>query len=184
MIFCLNNFKNEKIHWICVLLFCYNLKFYGNLPGMHARNDTQHSFNSPSFSAVSLHMYIVGWYFVSLCRFDGGLPWHGARVIARILFVLNDSVIRGSLNNHSFTIVKFNIKKIVTCFVIGGKPVKGKTKGILSGKLTFPPSTWVIVILQRLEAFTHKNCSFQLWYLFMMYKSIALTKIERNTGST
>ena len=41
-----------------------------------------------------------------------------------------------------------------TCFVIGGKPTKGKTKGILLRKLIFPPSTCVIVILQRLEAFT------------------------------
>ena len=47
-----------------------------------------------------------------------------------------------------------------TCFVIGGKPTKGKTKGILLHKLLFPPSTCVTVILQRLEAFT--NCSFQL----------------------
>ena len=59
--------------------------------------------------------------------------------------------------------VKHNIKKeFVTCFVIGGKPSKGKTKGILLGKLIFPPSTSV----WRLEAFTLKNCSFQLLYLF------------------
>ena len=67
---------------------------------------------------------------------------------------------------------------------MGSKPSKGKTKGILLGKLIFPPSTCVTVILQRLEAFTCMNCSFQLWYLFMMCKSITLTKIERNTGST
>ena len=75
-------------------------------------------------------------------------------------FVLNDSVIQGSLNKYCSNTsetsgVKLNIKKeFVTCFVIGGKPSKGKTKGILFGKLIFPPS--------RLEAFTCKNCSFQL----------------------
>jgi len=41
------------------------------------------SFDSLPFSAVSLHMYIAGSYFVSLCRFDGGLPW-SSRVMARI----------------------------------------------------------------------------------------------------
>ena len=33
----LNNFKNEKIHSICI--FCYNLKVYCNLPRMHTHND-------------------------------------------------------------------------------------------------------------------------------------------------
>ena len=54
-------------------------------------------------------------------------------------------------------------KEFVTCFVLGGKPSKGKTtcKGILLGKLIFPPIT--CVILQRLETLTCKNCcSFQL----------------------
>ena len=45
---------------------------------------------------------------------------------------------------------------------MGGTPSKGKTKGILLGKLIFPPSTSVVVILQTLEAFTCKNCSPQL----------------------
>ena len=40
----------------------------------------------------------------------------------------------------------------------------------------FPPSTSVSAILQRLDAVTCKNCSFQLQYLFMIWKSIALTK--------
>ena len=72
----------------------------------------------------------------------------------------------GSLNNQCSNTpdtsgVKLNIKKFFTCFVIGGKPTKGKTKGILLRiKLIFLPSTCDIVILQRLEAF--KNCSFQL----------------------
>ena len=78
-----------------------------------------------------------------LCHFDGRLPWclnHG------MYFVLNDSVIQGSLNIHCSNTpkalgVKLNMKKeFVTCFVIGGKPLKGKTKGILLGKLIFPPS--------------------------------------------
>ena len=72
---------------------------------------------------------------------------------------------KGSLNNHCSNTpdtsgVKLKIKKIFTCFVIGGNPTKGKTKGILLRKLIFSPSRCVIVILQRLEAF--KNCSFQL----------------------
>ena len=44
------------------------------------------------------------------------------------------------------------MKILVAWIVIGGKPSKGKTKGILLGKLIFLPSTSVIVILQRLEA--------------------------------
>ena len=49
----------------------------------------------------------------------------------------------GSLNNHCSNTpdtsgVTLNIKKkVVTCFVIGGKPTKGKTKGILLCKLIF-----------------------------------------------
>ena len=56
---------------------------------------------------------------------------------------------RGSLNNHCSNTpdtsgVKPNIKKeFFTCFVIGGKPTNGKTKGILLRKLIFPPSTCV-----------------------------------------
>ena len=80
-----------------------------------------------------------------------------------------DSVIQGSLNNHCSNTadtsdVKLNIKKkeFVTCFVIGGKPQKGKTKRILFCKLIFLSSTSIIVILQRSKAFTCKNCSFQL----------------------
>ena len=56
--------------------------------------------------------------------------------MARIV-VLNDSVLQGSLNNHCSNTpdtsdVKLNnyIKEFVTCFVISGKPAKGKTKGI------------------------------------------------------
>ena len=53
--------------------------------------------------------------------------WHG--------FVLNDSVIQGSLNNHRSNTpdtsgVRRNIKKILF-LVIGEKPSKGNTKGIL-----------------------------------------------------
>ena len=86
-------------------------------------------------------------------------PWH--------VFILNDSIIQGSFNNHCSNTpytsgVKLNKKKIVTCFIFGGKPSKCKTNVILLGKVIFPPSAIVIVILQRLEAFTFKNCSFQL----------------------
>ena len=35
----------------------------------------QYSYNNPPFSAVSLHMYIAGSYFVLLCFFAGRLPW-------------------------------------------------------------------------------------------------------------
>ena len=70
------------------------------------------------------------------------LPWCVSSCQSLHVFVLNDSVIQGSLNNHcSNTLdtpgVQINIKKIVTCFVIDRKPSKGKTKGILLGKLIF-----------------------------------------------
>ena len=85
------------------------------------------------------------------CCASSCYSWH--------IFVLNDSVIQGSLNNHCSNTLdtsgaQINIKNNVTCFVISRKPSKGKTKAILLGKLIFPPSTCVIVILQRLEAFT------------------------------
>ena len=38
-------------------------------------------------------------------------------------------------------------KEIVTFFVIGGKPSKGKTKGILFSKLLFPPSACATCML-------------------------------------
>ena len=50
--------------------------------------------------------------------------------------VLNDSVLQGSLNNHcsntpdTLSVKLKNIEEFITCFVIGGKPAKGKTKGI------------------------------------------------------
>ena len=84
------------------------------------------------------------------------------------VFILNDSVIQDFSNDHCSNTpdtsgVKLNIKKeFVSCFIIGGKPSKGNTKGILLGKLNFTTSTSVIVILQRLEAFSCKNCSFQV----------------------
>ena len=55
--------------------------------------------------------------------------------MARIV-VLNDSFLQGSLNNHcsntpdTSDVKLIYIKEFVTCFVIGGKPAKGKTKGI------------------------------------------------------
>ena len=80
------------------------------------------------------------------------------------VFVLNDSVIQDSLNIPDTSGVKLNNykKEFVSCLVIGEKPSKGNTKGILLGKLNFMPTTSVIVILQRLKAFSCKNCSFQL----------------------
>ena len=79
------------------------------------------------------------------------------------VFVLNDSIIQGSLNGHcSNTPDTSGVKLNVSCFVIGEKPSKGNTKGILLRKLNFVPSTCAVVILQRLEAFSCKNCSFQV----------------------
>ena len=92
---------------------------------------------------VSLHIYIAGSCFVLLFCFYGRLPW----CLSWHVFVLNDSVIQGSLHNHCSNTpdtsgVKLNIKKnyFVSCFVICGKPSKGKTKGILLGKVIFPSS--------------------------------------------
>ena len=102
---------------------------------MHARNG---SFNSTPFSAVSLHVFIAGLYFVLVCVLMADLPWCVSSCQSLHVFVLNDSVIQGSLNNHcSNTLdtpgVQINFKKIVTLFVIGRKPSKGETKGILLG---------------------------------------------------
>ena len=59
--------------------------------------------------------------------------------------------------------VQINIKKNFLLVLSSVENLtKGKTKGILFGKLIFSPTTCVIVILQRLEAFTCKNCSFKL----------------------
>ena len=145
---------------------------------MYARNDNpstarhfqQFLYTCISHAHVSFFALPFWWRIALLCE-------------SRHAIVLFDSVIQGSLNNHCGNTpdtlgVKLSIKKeFVPCFVISGKPSKGKAKRILLCKLIFPPSTSVIVILQRLEAFTCKNCSFQLWYLFMIWTSIDLTKI-------
>ena len=139
MNFCLNNFKNQNIHGICVLLFCYNLKVCRNLPGMHAHNDIpSRARHFQRFLYTCISQAHISFSFAVLMV---DLPWCVSSCESWHIFVLNDSVIQGSLNNHCSNTPEKKIE-FVTSFVMCGKPLKGKTKGILLGKLLFPPSTY------------------------------------------
>ena len=68
------------------------------------------------FSAVSLHIHIAGSYLVLLCILMVDLLWCVSSCESWHVFVLSDSVLQGSLNNHcSNTLdtsgVQINIKK-------------------------------------------------------------------------
>ena len=102
---------------------------------MHARNDT------PS-RARHFQRFLYTCKSQAHISFLADLPW----CVSRGTY----SVIQGSLNNHCSinTLDTLGVKliykkkKFFTCFVIGGKPSKGKTRGMLLGKLIFPPSTF------------------------------------------
>ena len=167
MSFSLNNFKNEKIHSICI--FCYNLKVYCNLPRMHTHNDIPSTAcHFQWFLYTRISQAHISFRFAVVCK-----PLRVFYLYQKPIgfwFVLNDSVIQGSLSNHSSNTtatsgVKLtcNVKKNLLLVVSSVENLqKVKNKGILLGKLIFLSSTSVIVILPRLVALTCKNCSFQL----------------------
>ena len=62
---------------------------------------------------------------------------------------------------------------------MGGKPLKGKTKGILLGKVVFPPSTYVMLCCRDWRHLHVRTAvsSCNTMYLFMIRKSITLTVV-------
>ena len=123
----------------------YDLKVYHNLPGMHAGTDIPStachlqrflcsciSQAHISFCFTLWRICCGAWVAVS----HGTYPYWMIQSF-RVLWII--TVSSNTLDPSEF----------VTCFIIGRKPSKGKTKGILLGKLIFPPSTctWLFVLL-------------------------------------